>query len=320
MKKILLTCLLVLSMLTGCSDEKDVTDKEIAVKIQDVEYAGKYTGTLIKGIPNGEATFIFDDGTTSIKYEGNFENGELKGPGKLEANNYVVTLTSFEDVVNRVGQFKGDTLDGIASGHGEFYTATDDGYKYSYIGDFANGTFNGQGKKEFEDKSFSSTIIEGTWVDGTFTPTTQEFIVMLSTSDLAPFPIPEKSNTFLSEHADFFPAQSFEQIQDYIDLAIEPKHLDKSHSSFGDKLVKIDNIRIHQAQFYEDAYLPYTLLLGSNNFGNFTYFIYCIGNVDVYAQDTITLYALPLGKGSYTSTLNSSVPASMLLASFIELK
>lgn len=312
MKKLLLTFLLILSMLTGCSDEKKVTNKEITIMFQDNEYTGKYTGLLVKGIPTGEATFVLDDGTIVMNYEGNFENGEFKGPGKLETNNYIMKYTNLD----RLGQYSGDVLDGLPSGNGVFTTINDENQKYTYTGEFLNGSFNGQGKREFEDRKYYSRIENGTWIDNIFTPTPKEYFLTESTSGYIDFSIPEKSLTFLEEHPNFFPAQSLNEINEYIDTTIEPKYLDKSHSNFGDKLVKIEDVTIYDLQFYEKNTTQITIMQGHSN-SSFMYYIYYFGDIDVYEDDHINLYALPIGKGKFYHTMGSSfVP--MYVASYIE--
>lgn len=314
MKKILLTCILVFSMLTGCSDEKKVTDKEITVKIQDTDYTGKYTGLLVKGIPNGEATFVYDDGTVKISYEGSFENGELKGAGKLESNNYIMKYKDYD----RIGEYSGDSFDGVASGNGTFTAINTDNQKYTYIGEFSNGLFNGQGIREFENKEYRKAILKGTWTDGEYTPTVKEFIVYYGTFGFVDYNIPDKSLVFLDEHPNFFPAQSLDEINDFVDTTIEAKYLDKSHTDFGDKLAKIENIRVINVEFYENFIPQVTVIQGYDNSGYFYYILY-LGDIDVFNSDYINLYALPIGKGEFHTTFGAQM-IPMYVASYIEIR
>ena len=63
----------------------------------------------------------------------------------------------------RTGYYTGSSLDGIPSGYGLFESQNSSGQKWHYIGQFENGTFNGNGSTYWE---FDSDHEIGTYVNG----------------------------------------------------------------------------------------------------------------------------------------------------------
>ena len=109
-------------------------------------YVGSYSGEAVNGIPNGNGTVDLKSNNSYLKYSGHWENGEISGKGYLESDRYVVR---FLDGVELIGEYKGDILDGLASGFGIYATVNSDGIGYTYTGEWENGLYNGTGKIEF---------------------------------------------------------------------------------------------------------------------------------------------------------------------------
>ena len=75
---------------------------------------GIYSGDINNSAITGSGQFTSND--KAFIYEGGFEDGMLKGAGKLKDNAYLVNFSE----VDRVGQYEGDTIDGLADGQGTF--------------------------------------------------------------------------------------------------------------------------------------------------------------------------------------------------------
>ncbi|MEF2243355.1 stalk domain-containing protein [Paenibacillus sp. IITD108] len=148
-----------------------------------------YEGEVANGIPNGKGKLIhdgelffegqfkngkiegigkmYDIDNPKSYYEGNFQNNRFHGDGKLiyDDGGYHVgsydngmregngKLYSGDGKLSYSGMFKLDALHGAGTG---YYNS------YKYVGEYAFGSFNGQGKLSYQDQ----LIYDGTWVDG----------------------------------------------------------------------------------------------------------------------------------------------------------
>lgn len=88
-------------------------------KIEGLAYTLNERGRQIEGIYSGDINNFaitgsgqFTSNDKAFIYEGGFEDGMLKGAGKLKDNAYLVNFSE----VDRVGQYEGDTIDGLQMG------------------------------------------------------------------------------------------------------------------------------------------------------------------------------------------------------------
>lgn len=103
-------------------------------KIEGLAYTLNERGRQIEGIYSGDinnsaitGSGQFTSNDKAFIYEGGFEDGMLKGAGKLKDNAYLVNFSE----VDRVGQYEGDTIDGLADGQGTFSAVNT--YQMSHI-------------------------------------------------------------------------------------------------------------------------------------------------------------------------------------------
>lgn len=310
MKKLIPVILALFMLLSACSPSH-ADNEPYDLTYQDVVYSGTYTGELQKKLPNGEGTFTFDDGANVFQYTGQWNKGQMSGSGKLTLSQYLI---KFPDA-DRYGYFEGDTINGVPSGTGTFTAVNDAGKKYSYTGDFKDGTYNGQGARRFESDSSLDQV--GTFIDGNFTPTPREMFSYLGQFDSASFTITTLSSAFLDDHADIFPSDATEGLDTFVDSEYQIQAYTKSPDKYGDKLIKQSSLHITQIQ--EVAMFNYdavTIIIALDSDLN-PYYIYYLGSVDVYEGDDITAYLLPLDYFTYTNVAGRKIWATACAAAFI---
>lgn len=118
-----------------------------------------YTGTLFNGLPHGHGIIYDSTGTDIVKYEGNFDNGRIKGHGQYYCD----------------GALKSDGyhIDLCLNGQGTIYR---NGQMYT-TGNHENDKLQGYGKKYYtsadldEGIFLDNEIITGKWTHKLFTYT-----------------------------------------------------------------------------------------------------------------------------------------------------
>lgn len=279
-------------ILSGCTS--NVTNKDVTIKVGEENLTGKYTGTLTDGEPNGEGEFVFESNQRTYEYKGGWKAGEISGKGTLKDTKYIV---NFSDV-DRVGEYSGEVLNGVAHGQGMFVAINDSDEKYTYNGSWENGLWNGYGQQKFENEDiFTKT---GNFKDGEFAPSKLEFIQSVGTSKQMEFVPTDKAIQFVKEHENFFPANSVEDITPYVDATITYKNLIKKPENFGDKIIQLRQYEI--LQIWEENEYGYTItyfLAQSPNYDDFIY-VYYLGELpDVYEGSVVNIYGLPISNSSF---------------------
>lgn len=272
------------------------------IEHNDTTYTGLYSGETKNGIPNGDGSFSFTKNDDYINYSGTWTAGCFSGNGNLETNLYVI---NFPDGISRQGEYKGETLDGKASGTGVFSATNDSGNHYTYTGEFENGTFNGFGIRRFDDSSFN--VEEGNFENGVFSPTPIQFFKYVGTSKDEEYELTEKSATFLETHPDVFINTSIEGSNLEFEENFKYEAFAKNPSKFGDKLIKVPKLKVVQIFEHTGLGYDYTFCIAQDSSYN-VYYFYMLGFADdVYEGDRITLTALPLDYFTYPNTLGQSI-------------
>ncbi len=271
---------------------------------------GIYSGDINNFAITGSGQFTSND--KAFIYEGGFEDGMLKGAGKLKDNAYLVNFSE----VDRVGQYEGDTIDGLADGQGTFSAVNTYNEPYTYQGGWKQGLFHGYGSRILENEDLMDYT--GNYIEGEYAPNAQEFFTSLGTSGSFPYTVTELADNFLSEHDQLFFEHNIDDYSSFLDEEFSFKKFEKNPAKFGDKLIDLKRLQVVQiSEVKYSEYLPVvTTIIASNS--NNIYWIYYIGGCDdVYAGSTIEAYLLPLGYGSYTTLLGTSRTAMAAAAAAI---
>ena len=300
---------LICCLCTGCT--KEVTNKSTTINFQSVDYSGLYTGVCVSDIPQGEGEFSYKKDDQYLKYKGTFNEGSFSEKGTLETNFYKFKYADIE----RVGEYKGDVVDGIPNGHGTFTTKNDDNVEYTYEGEWKDGVFDGQGTTAWKDSE--SWVQTGTYKQGKFVPEFYELISSLATWSRMPFTLSDTSYNFLKQHKELFAANSYDAIAPYLDGSVEYKHLAKSPGKYDGTIVAV-NCSIQQIfeNAVDDEWTKYTytdLLVCDDNYNY--YWAFYPGTCEFYEGDKICVYGLPLGSSSFDNVGGGTTLVQVLAAS-----
>lgn len=212
------------------------------------------------------------------------------------------------------GQYTGEVIDGIPNGTGTFAASAG----WSYVGDFEDGTFDGQGTTTWDDGSYNEE--KGVYSDGLFTPTKAEFFSYAQYMYQKTSVMTESAKTFINAHDSLFPCETDADKAEAISLTDEElarKHIAKGGSSFGDKLLADNGLKV--LQIFENNTEGYTLswILASDKNGDY-YAIYYLGSIDVYEDDRINVRVLPLGNSSFDNISGGTTLVVVCAGSIVE--
>lgn len=294
-----------------CAGEGSVVNMPIKLEVCVETIDAAYKGNVKSFLADGEGTVGYEKDDKYFKYEGGFSAGKMSGKGQIESNIYSV---KFPEVTHQ-GIYKGDSLDGLASGKGEFSAVTEEDVAYTYTGEWENGLFNGQGVQKFDDANYY--VRTGTFKDGVFSPTLSERFKSLGTYEGLAYTVSEPAVEFIEAHGELFPANKLSEIEEYVDESISFKHLKKSPADYGSSLTHFSNysvVQISEEEIWGEKYS--VLILYSSDYKNVAY-LYYPGELDVFDNDIVEFYALPLGKSSYENTGGGTTICHMFLGSYI---
>ena len=147
------------------------SSKSTEIIINGSPRIGSYEGELNKDVPDGQGVFQSDDGLPSLRYEGEWKNGEPYGKGTLKDEGYTIHFAPKRgDAYDRIGVFLGEVEDGKPKGQGSFTTHNLEGITWVYTGSFSNGTFNGNGERTWlnddhytEKGHYTNGFLDLTW-------------------------------------------------------------------------------------------------------------------------------------------------------------
>ncbi len=130
-------------MTVDAADDGKISDPESWKNGRNSYFDRIYFGEVSKGVPNGQGTITYPDGT---KYIGEFEDGRFNGQGTF----------TWEEGTKYVGEFKNGKM------HGKGTHTFPDGAKY--VGEFKDDKWHGQGTFTWPDGGKDV----GTFKDGGF--------------------------------------------------------------------------------------------------------------------------------------------------------
>ena len=268
--------------------EKEVTDKEITITVEDpsgtYEIDGYYTGSEKNGQADGQGTFTYWDNndTYSLKYEGAFSNGTFQGEGK------------------------------------ETQKDAEEGYIRVYEGQFMNGNYNGHGTLTVTDMSDNSTLkIVGTFTKGSFTPTAGEAFNFIGQLDVfGTFSLSDNQIEYVDSHPELFPTcnKASADAADLVSFTYKQFTKTRKQEELGP--IKLNLVA---QQVFEDEFLDgkVTSLLARDTDNNY-YTVYYRDSVEVYDGDSFVVWAVPCTTSSFDNIGGGVTTTIVLLACYME--
>lgn len=327
-----LSVLCIAALLSGCSDDiyddssasssepapsentpepekdvyEDVSDMQMSVTYDGIEYSGLFTGTLKNGKPDGEGTFQPDNTDRDyFSYKGTWIDGEPRGEGEMKTDHYTIDFYT----VQRTGIYSGHVNNLIAESAGSFEAYTDADEKYYYTGSFENGTFNGYGRREFPEET-EYGIEEGNFTDGLFDPTfAQEVQYTFSFKDNMKLKISEPFMKYIDEEEDLFTMPDKEVV-----VLEEFEEYDPSNHA---GITMLEGLYVTDVSEENGYKTPYQSIIAKNDTHVFD--IRWFGdNMGIIPGDTITAYVLTLGDSYYMTRNELKIDAAAALAVWLE--
>jgi hypothetical protein len=307
MKKLsaVLSIFLVFFILSACGEAKpkEVKDMAYSVTVNESAIEGSYSGTVLNELPEGEGTFISSEPGV-YEYTGAWAEGKISGKGNLKQGAYTVKML---DGTERVGEYEGETLNGLPEGQGVFHTQNLEGMKFYYEGEWKNGLWNGQGKTVHED----GQVKEGRWENCEFTPTPLElFTFMYSFTNCS---ICANAQEFINANEDLFYKDVADIPEELLDKDFEIEKFKEDPNSNIKGVVELNNLTLKQTYYYDGkeelyANIPKGILsfiIAQDEQGNI-YFCYMVGSVpeNVAEGSNIKLSFLPLNYFEYKTSAN----------------
>ena len=282
-------------------DPVQITDFPYTLKYEDKDLEGLYTGSIFNNLPDGTGEFVFERKGDFFEYSGGWKAGALSGEGTVESNCFMI---HFPDV-NRVGTYKGDVIDGIPNGKGDFTAISGENIKYDYTGEWKDGLFEGKGRLEYDSDDYWT--YDGSFRDGDFYPSVADLYVAWGTQKTSEFQISSKEYDFISSHENFFTGRMQEVDDAFISKDFKYEQFSKNPDAHELSIIRVSGLRVIQVFEYE-AYgydLAYIL---ANDSKYRVYNINMIGTVpNIVEGSRIQFVGLPVDYFTYESVSGSDV-------------
>lgn len=218
------------------------------------------------------------------------------------------------------GTYSGEMVDGLPNGIGKFTTKNAEGLNWYYEGSFKDGHFNGEGKNVWD----SGQMQEGVFINDIWNPNPYQFFKFIESLPSTNFTITEKAREMLETNPSFFPTDSPDALAEYTDPALTHS-IHSDIDAYGDKLMHLSDLTVTKVDNFAIAENPegdsrlrctyLTLIDGDQNF----YELYYEGDINSLKVGDIltTVYALPIGAGTFHVVENNPTPTLVLGSSYI---
>lgn len=230
------------------------------------------------------------------------------------------------------GKYTGKMKNKKPYGKGKFVSENSDNIKWTYKGEFKNGTFNGQGTTTWEKNKITKiSKIFGTYKDGAFTPTKADYLQNENAyyqntkiSGYHQFTMSDKGMDFFKNHQNYFPVDMNNPPEDYasnIAGSFDYPQASKNIDSFEDKLYQVQNLYVRQIYETYVCGQPVTEMLGVDTNSDIYYYytILYFGSTNYVEGDTVNqIIFLPQCEGTFDDTEGGTTWCMFIIASEID--
>ena len=267
---------------------------EITFQGRDIE--GSYSGAVTDAVPDGNGTFVTEEG--DFQYKGIWKKGEISGKGHLIDQNFVVHFSAGD----RIGLFEGIVQNGGPEGSGSFSSVNSSGVGYTYEGEWSNGLFNGLGYCVFEN----GYLEDGHFTNGEYIPAMYDIAKYLGSGEhLIEFELSEPAKAFLQAHQELFPSENAGVLEAFLDPDTDYQSIMRAPESYGGKMIRFEKMEVLQTwdqPLYRYDHFTTLLLVSPAPQSNYVFAFYPGALPDVLEKDAITVYGIPMNASSYLTT------------------
>ena len=150
---------------------------------------------------------------------------------------------------------------------------------------------------------------------------TYDFYAAFQENGVIDYTLNTKASQFLQEHGDLFPADSSETISaaGLTDESLEARQIMKSPDRYGDRLMFLPELQVVQIQETEVDTERYLTLINTIDYTGQQYYILYDGILDdIFDNDWICVYALPLGATTFENTEGGETWTIPMAGSYVE--
>lgn len=272
--------------------------------------SGLYTGALSAGLPEGEGRFTAEGGRT-LSYEGAFAAGLPTGKGTLSDDGFMLS--------GQRGRYEGSVLDGLPHGEGSFHGRTEENIDFSYIGEWKNGLFDGEGELLYNSELYYKRI--GHFSEGEFAPEDRELLTALGSREPL-FELSDSTWNYICEYPEL------------LDTSREiPHYMESDYRFLWEQTLNYSRYIEKPAEYQEDWLLFYnyvilrsyeidhfgkdnrcTVILAANTLFREPAVFYIFGDCgDLTSMNYVTAYGIPMGMTHYTNANGEAVEAVAVL-------
>lgn len=143
----------------------------------------------------------------------------------------------------------------------------------------------------------------------------------LEENGVADYVLNAKAADFLKEHGDLFPADSAETVQaaGVIDESLEARQIMKNPDRYGDQLMMLPELNVVQISETEIDAGQYLTEINAIDLNGQQYYIFYNGVLDdVFENDWISAYGLPLGTATFANTEGGETWTIPMAGSYVE--
>lgn len=136
-------------------------------------------------------------------------------------------------------------------------------------------------------------------------------------SDQIPFTISPKAKSFLNDHPEICSVKNVKDVKKYIDSSIEYKKVEKNQNKFGDKVMKTPECYVIKAEESGKGDNTITEIQMNDSDYNYYYVVY-IGSLDIYKDDTVQVYGIPVGMTSFENVSGGTTVSLVMAGSYVQ--
>ena len=134
-------------------------------------------------------------------------------------------------------------------------------------------------------------------------------------NDVMPYTISPKAYDFIAENESLFPTSTEADAEAATDYGLEYRMIAKNPDNYGDKLLSLSDVYVMSISETNSDDMILTELQVETAEGNYYYIVYLGELTDIYEEDEISVYGLPLAQVYFDNLGGGTTEAIMLAGS-----
>jgi hypothetical protein len=283
-------------------DPVQITDFPYTLKYEDEELEGLFTGSIFNNLPEGSGKFTYEDKGDYFEYSGDWKAGEMSGQGTVDSNCFVIHFPE----VDREGSYKGDVVNGVPDGNGDFSAINGENVKYDYSGNWKDGLYEGKGHLEYDSDDYWT--LDGNFEGAEFFPSVADLYVAAGTMKTSAFSISSKEYEYISSHENLFTGKVQEVDDSFISKDFKYEQFSKNTNAYELSIIKVSGLSVIQVFEEQDVYGYDLVYILASDSKYRVYNINMIGTApNIVEGSRISFVGMPVDYFTYKSVSGSDI-------------